>query len=191
MIIIEKQELENKIFSEKLSYEKIGKIYGCTGGYIRKYAKKLGISLPNRRIISDKETFNRGKNSHNCPICGKNIPSSQKYCSASCQQKHYNDLYVERWKNGEEDGIIGEYGISKHIRTYLFNKNNCKCEICGWGEKNKYTNKIPLEIHHKDGNYKNNSEENLQLLCPNCHSLTETFKSHNKTGRKKRKKMDK
>ena len=71
------------------------------------------------------------------------------------------------------------------------NKNSCKCEICGWGETNKYTNTIPLEIHHMDGNYRNNSEENLQLLCPNCHSLTETVKSHNKSGRKSRKKYDK
>ena len=29
----------------------------------------------------------------------------------------------------------------------------------------------------------NNKEENLQVLCPNCHSLTETYKSHNKEGR--------
>ena len=36
-------------------------------------------------------------------------------------------------------------------------------------------------IHHIDGDYKNNNEDNLQLICPNCHSLTETYKSHNKT----------
>ena len=28
-------------------------------------------------------------------------------------------------------------------------------------------------------NRMNNSEENLQLLCPNCHSLTENFGSRN------------
>lgn len=56
------------------------------------------------------------------------------------------------------------------------------------GEVNKFTGKVPLKIHHKDGNYLNNAEENLMLLCPNCHSLTETYKSHNKNGRKDRKK---
>ena len=36
-------------------------------------------------------------------------------------------------------------------------------------------NPIPLQLHHKDGNHNNNYIENLQILCPNCHSLTSTF----------------
>ena len=47
------------------------------------------------------------------------------------------------------------------------------CEHCGtttWlGQP------INLEVHHKDGDRTNNSLENLQLLCPNCHSYTYTF----------------
>jgi predicted HNH restriction endonuclease len=34
----------------------------------------------------------------------------------------------------------------------------------------------------------NNNEDNLQVLCPNCHSLTSTYKNLNKLGRKQRKK---
>jgi len=30
-------------------------------------------------------------------------------------------------------------------------------------------------MHHKDGNRSNNKEDNLELLCPNCHSLTDNF----------------
>jgi predicted HNH restriction endonuclease len=46
-----------------------------------------------------------------------------------------------------------------------------------------------LEIEHIDGNFENNAEENLELLCPNCHSLTSTYKGANKgSGRKERKK---
>ena len=48
-----------------------------------------------------------------------------------------------------------------------------KCEKCGlieWlGEP------INLQIHHIDGNRSNNSLDNLQLLCPNCHSYTPSF----------------
>lgn len=52
--------------------------------------------------------------------------------------------------------------------------------ICsGWGEVNPYTNLVPLQIHHVDGNSTNNKEENLEVLCPNCHSLTENFGSRN------------
>lgn len=39
---------------------------------------------------------------------------------------------------------------------------------------------IPLELHHKDGNHLNNTISNLTLLCPNCHSLTENYRSKNK-----------
>lgn len=42
---------------------------------------------------------------------------------------------------------------------------------------------INLEIHHKDGNHNNNSLDNLQLLCPNCHSYTENYRGKNNTGK--------
>ena len=41
-------------------------------------------------------------------------------------------------------------------------------------------------VWHKDGDYTNNKEENLQLLCPNCHSLTETYGILNKGNSKRR-----
>ena len=123
----------------------------------------------------------------NCLFCGKDLVKTQvKYCSSSCQQQHKTSLYIERWLNGEENGLSGQFGLSKRIRNYMLNKANCKCELCGWGEINPYTNTLPLEIHHKDGDYKNNKEENLQTLCPNCHSLTETAKGANKNGREDR-----
>ena len=76
-----------------------------------------------------------------------------------------------------------------HIKTYLLKKCNNKCSKCGWGEKNIYTNNIPLEVEHMDGNYLNNLESNLILLCPNCHSLTQTYKGANRNnGRAQRKK---
>lgn len=128
---------------------------------------------------------------HLCANCGKEIGNRGKFCGTACQNEYYRKQYIERWKKGEENGLCGEYGLSNHIRRYLLEKYNCKCEKCGWGEENPYTHTIPLEIHHMDGDYKNNKEENLQVLCPNCHSLTETHKSHNKMGRVGRKKYHK
>ena len=46
-----------------------------------------------------------------------------------------------------------------------------KCEICGISEWQGV--KLPLELHHKDTNHYNNNLENLQILCPNCHSIQE------------------
>lgn len=94
-------------------------------------------------------------------------------------------------KHGQKSGMRGQYQLSLHIRKYMFDKYNSKCCLCGWSEKNVYTGLIPLEIEHKDGNFRNNSEENLILICPNCHSLTSTYKGANLNhGRHERKKYN-
>jgi Zn finger protein HypA/HybF involved in hydrogenase expression len=96
--------------------------------------------------------------------------------------------YIEKWKMGKVTGMRGKYSISHYIVRYLFEKYNNKCSKCGWNEVNQYTGKIPLETEHIDGDYTNNKEENLDLLCPNCHSLTPTYKGANRgNGRKERK----
>lgn len=182
------EKLKDYVFVQKLSYEEIGRIYNCTGSNIKKVMKRRGIELPVRSKNTGKEPVNKGTGKvRYCLNCGKVLSNRQtKYCSNICQADYQHKQYINRWKSGEETGLNGEYGISPHIRKYLMDKYSCKCQLCEWGETNPYTHTIPLEIHHIDGNYKNNNEDNLQLLCPNCHSLTETYKSHNKNGRKQR-----
>lgn len=54
-------------------------------------------------------------------------------------------------------------------------KHECEnCKLSKWLD-----NDIPLELHHIDGNSKNHRFSNLQLLCPNCHTLTDNYKSKN------------
>ena len=191
--IEEKENLE-KLINEGVSYEFIGRKYGVTGNAIKKAAKRLGIILERKRSINPNEHFNKGekRKHYYCLNCGNELDGAKKYrnvfCDNKCQQEFFYKEYIKRWKNGEEDGLNGEYGLSNHIKHYLFLKHDSKCEKCGWSEKNEFTGTIPLEVHHIDGDYTNNKEENLQLLCPNCHSLTETHKSHNKNGRRGRKK---
>ena len=45
---------------------------------------------------------------------------------------------------------------------------------------------IPLELEHKDGCRGNNQRSNLEMLCPNCHALTSTWRGRNKQIRRKR-----
>lgn len=54
-----------------------------------------------------------------------------------------------------------------------------KCENCGC-DGNWQGGKIALEIHHKNGDNKDNRIENLTYLCPNCHALTDTYRGRNK-----------
>ena len=57
---------------------------------------------------------------------------------------------------------------AKLVRDGL--KQDC-CAICGVSEWLGV--KLPLELHHKNGNHYDNSLDNLDILCPNCHSIQE------------------
>ena len=60
-----------------------------------------------------------------------------------------------------------------------------KCEKCGLTEwQGEY---ITLHLHHKDGNHNNNKLDNLEVLCPNCHSQTDSFAGKNTNKNKKEK----
>lgn len=52
-----------------------------------------------------------------------------------------------------------------------------RCEKCGLEEWQGQ--KIPLEVHHIDGDEVNSELNNLQILCPNCHALTDNYKGKN------------
>lgn len=175
----EKENLERLINVDELSYEEIGRRYECSGANIKKVARKLGIKLPQRRKINPNEHFNK-KECPKCLNCGKEVSHGGKYCNNTCRAEYERKQYIERWKRGEETGTIGKDDISLHIRKYLFDKYNNSCQECGWNKTNPYTGLVPLQIHHVDGDCRNNIEENLQLLCPNCHALTENFGARNK-----------
>ena len=67
--------------------------------------------------------------------------------------------------------VLLAYLLMKGLKEY-------KCEECGihnWNGK-----EITLHVHHKDGDHLNNYIENLQILCPNCHSQTDTYCRRNK-----------
>ncbi len=52
-----------------------------------------------------------------------------------------------------------------------------RCYGCGLSEW--LGQPIPVELEHKNGNSSDNRLENLTLLCPNCHALTETYRGRN------------
>lgn len=177
---LEKENLERLILTDKVSYEEIGRMYGCTGSNIRRVAKKLNINTIKRRSINANETFNKGRKLvvRYCLNCGKELSNrhnTTKYCNNVCQAEYEHKEYIRRWKEGKETGMCGTRSISKHIRDYLMDKHERKCQVCGWDKIHPITGEPPLHVHHIDGDATNNSEDNLQLLCPNCHSLTENY----------------
>ena len=123
-----------------------------------------------------------------CLNCDILIYSGRKYCSIKCGNDYRYHVYIKKWKGGKFDGVVALEHLSAHIRRYIKEKYNHKCRKCGWSKMNKFTNSIPLHVDHKNGDCTDNREENLDLLCPSCHSLTENYGSLNK-GKSKRYKL--
>lgn len=118
----------------------------------------------------------------NCEKEFKSYEENRMFCSTKCFNEYHNKTKIERWLSGSE--VPNGTKTPNFIRDFLLKKYSNKCQMCGWGEINQFTEKIPLQVHHIDGDCTNNKEENLQLLCPNCHSLTETFGGRNKESKR-------
>lgn len=110
---------------------------------------------------------------YNCRNCGKENPvkrsTTNTYCNVKCQHEYQHKQRLIEWK---ETGKIGKPALKRYLSEQ---KEGCwECGITEWNGK-----EIVLELEHIDGNSSNDSEENLSLLCPNCHSQTDTYKGKN------------
>lgn len=69
----------------------------------------------------------------------------------------------------------GKYFASSYVKTRLLSAGllEYRCADCGIAEWRGRP--LTLQLHHKDGNNRNNKIVNLSLLCPNCHAQTPTY----------------
>jgi len=110
--------------------------------------------------------------------CGDLIKKgSGKFCSGKCQHAYHFKARCRQLEAGQYPPILSR---SVFIRKYLIFVIGEKCSGCGWAKRHSVTGNIPVEVEHIDGNWRNNSAENLTLLCPNCHSLTPTYRALNR-----------
>lgn len=114
-----------------------------------------------------------------CKHCNEMFPyrKSQIFCSSECSSEYTKAETLRKWKAGKM-GMVKTLCYS--IRDYLFKKFDSKCVECGCNKTNKHTGNSILQIEHIDGNPYNHNEDNLTLLCPNCHAQTATYGALNK-----------
>lgn len=104
-----------------------------------------------------------------CTVCAKEwIPEK------STRARHCLDCRIVQHKGLTLDDCHSNRARRKYlIRKYGHRCQSCKFDI--WMGRS-----ITLELEHSDGNSENHNQENLKLLCPNCHSQTPTYKGKNR-----------
>lgn len=113
---------------------------------------------------------------NHCPICNKET-RNPKYCSLECTHLGRK----AKTRKMIEEGIPVNSGSMKE---YLYHLHGEKCSWCNQGP---IWNGKPLSLHldHIDGDSDNNHVSNFRILCPNCHSQTETYVARNKKNTKR------
>ena len=164
-----KEVLENYV-NKGYSTHKISKEEHISQTTTRYWLKKYDLST----IYCKK---NKVKKQLLCLYCSNlfeyNTPSSVRnkkklFCSEKCR------VLFSRKKKVESGCNVTNQLLSK----YLKDERGLMCEQC---KNTEWQNSpIPLEVEHIDGNSENNNIDNLKLLCPNCHALTNTYKGKNR-----------
>jgi len=101
-----------------------------------------------------------------CIICGvENRKMRGRYCHP-CDYKRNKEWFDKRHTDRKETDYYNDIDNSKYkyynkAKAYYGNV----CMDCGWSKYSEV-----LQVHHLDENRKNNSIENLIVLCPTCHN---------------------
>lgn len=112
-----------------------------------------------------------------CKNCNNLISTTKQYCGNKCFNEYrFKEIIYKKFQQGE----IYVRLTLKHCLLVTHEYKCFKCGLIEWMGK-----KLSLELNHIDGDSSNNFPNNLELICPNCHSVTESWKGRNKgNGRK-------
>lgn len=117
-----------------------------------------------------------------CTRCQDPIPSIRKYCDECWVSRSIwnTETRANAWILGDPEVATSSLGsLLPWARDYLLESVGNMCQDCGWCTPNPVLGRPILTIDHVDGNWQNNSYDNLKVLCYNCHTLTPTFGSLN------------
>jgi len=120
---------------------------------------------------------------YNCIQCGEENTfghsKTNKFCDNRCQGDY-------KWENDTKPRIeAGNCNGPNALKRYLFETKGERCSECGQGPV--WNNKpLTLQLDHVDGDSDNNVLSNLRILCPHCHTQTETYGSKGRGSRYKK-----
>jgi len=151
--------------------------HSCAASYnnIRKAPRKLTTkAVKTVTINKDTKLVYKIKDHRECLQCDETLVrrGQSTYCSLQCQADHKFALRLSHWL---ETGLASG---NPQLRKFITHLDGYKCACCGLSEWNNKP--ITLEVEHIDGNSEDDCRDNVCLICPNCHSQTDTYKGKNR-----------
>lgn len=193
----EKDNLDRMINQEHKSYIDISKFYNISPSTIRRKISELGLKRKHNEVIVNrkfsysvdelnnavKESFSKSEVCKKLGIepVGRNITSiGKRIKELGLDDSHFTGQLHNKGKHDKKtplkDLLVenSNYNSSRLKERLIEEKlKEKKCELCG--ETHKLGKPIPLQLHHINGDHFDNRLENLQILCPTCHAMTENF----------------
>lgn len=151
------KEWLEQICAESFSYAEVVRKAGRKGGgsqeTVKKKIQEFNIDISH----FTHQLWNKGKSS----LIDSRIKTKERY--------NLNEVFCE-------NSVVTQKTLREYIKRHKIIPY--KCSLCGC-DGHWQNGEISLEVHHKNGNNKDNRIENLTYLCPNCHALTDTYRGKN------------
>lgn len=117
-----------------------------------------------------------------CEYCGEPFETRNllaRFCSNKCSTNYEKEKKYEDFIKNNEKYCRGNYVPRRYLREIFLSEQGGVCAICGC--KPEHNGKpLVFVLDHIDGDASNNRRDNLRMVCPNCDSQLDTFKSKNK-----------
>ncbi len=148
---------------------------GCNKSTVSYHRRRIGLLIP---MFVDYD-WGEVQRLHDSGVCRETLTKQFGFSSATWAKAVASGRLLARQIPREVvpyEELKTRSGIKyRLIKTGTLDAKTCA--ICGISEW--MGGPISLELDHIDGDNRNRSVENLRLICPNCHSQTETYSGRN------------
>ena len=131
----------------------------------------------NSRVWSEEDKIKKSNSNKNSIKVKEGIKKKNEWFD----YKKHGEKIKETWNKRILNEDFPKLSFQR-LKKRIVLEQNGKCNHCGIKEWNGKP--LTLELEHKDGNNQNNIRENLEAICPNCHSQTDTWRGKNKKNKR-------
>jgi len=134
-------------------------------------------------------TYGSGRFCSRSCAASRSFSEESKLKKSKSNKKHYREhgwsgksnivKFRQTWKKKvmESNFDTLSYGTKRKRVIWEQDKKCNKCGLDKWLDCS-----IVLELEHINGDHSDDSRSNLIAICPNCHSLTKTWRGRNRKG---------